>query len=91
MTMNKFTKYQMAGEVESTTAAKLLYLLLLDTADAKGEITIPQKQVGAALGMSRNTVSRNFHRLREQGLIDVVAQHDIYRGQLPNKYVVREG
>ena len=89
--MNKFTKYQMAGEVETTTAAKLLYLLLLDTADAKGEITIPQKQVGAALGISRNTVSRNFRKLKEQGLIDVVAQYNECNGQMPNRYVVHGG
>ena len=39
--MNKFTKYQLAGELETTVSGKLLYLLLLDIVDGDGKIIIP--------------------------------------------------
>jgi len=89
--MNKYTKYQMAGELDTGISAKLLYLLLLDTADAEGELIIPQKRVSEALGISRNTVSRNFRRLARTGAVQIIPTYNQYGGQMPNKYVIREG
>jgi len=89
--MNKFTKYRIAGELDTTVSGKLLYLFLLDTVDADGKIIIPQRWVSKALGLSRGTVSQNFRRLDRRGYIDVIPQFNEYGGQMPNKYVVREG
>ena len=89
--MNKYTKYRLVGELETTVSAKLLYLVLLDVIDEENKIVIPQKRISAALGLSRNTVSRNLRRLGNRGYIDVIPQFNEYGGQMPNKYIVREG
>ena len=89
--MNKYTKYRLVGELETTISGKLLYLVLLDVIDENNKIMIPQKRISEALGISRGTVSRNLRRLRNRGYIDVVPQFNEYGGQLPNKYVVRKG
>ena len=89
--MNKYTKYRLVGELDTTVSAKLLYLVLLDEIDEDNKIVIPQKRISAALGLSRNTVSRNLRKLGKRGYIDVIPQFNEYGGQMPNKYVVREG
>lgn len=89
--MNKYTKFKLVGELETTISGKLLYLILLDVIDEDNKIIIPQKRISAALGISRNTVSRNLRRLSNRGYIDVIPQFNEYGGQMPNKYVVREG
>jgi DNA-binding Lrp family transcriptional regulator len=89
--MNKYTKYQMAGELDTTVSAKLLYLMLLDTVDAEGQIILPQRRVSEALGITRGTVSRSFRRLERTGAVQIVSTYNEYGGQMPNKYYVVEG
>jgi DNA-binding MarR family transcriptional regulator len=86
--MNKFTRYHLAGELETTVSGKLLYLLLLDTVDADGKIIIPQRRIAEALGMSRSTVSRNFRKLYKRGYIDIVPQFHDDGGRAANKIYV---
>ncbi len=86
--MNKFTKYRMAGELETTVSGKLLYLLLLDIVDADEKIVLPQRRISEALGLSRCTVSRNLRRLRNRGYIDVVPQFHDDGGRAANKIIV---
>lgn len=86
--MNKFTRYRLAGELETTVSGKLLYLLLLDIVDAEGRIIIPQRRISEALGISRGTVSRNLRRLYRRGYIDIVPQYNEYGGRMPNKVIV---
>ena len=89
--MNKYTKFKLVGELETTISGKLLYLVLLDVIDEENKIVIPQKRISEALGISKNTVSKNLRRLGRRGYIDVIPQFNEYGGQMPNKYVVREG
>lgn len=86
--MNRFTKYQLAGELETTVSGKLLYLLLLDMVDEKGRITIPQKRISKALGITKGTVSRNLRSLYRRGYIDIVPQFHDDGGRAANKYIV---
>lgn len=88
VTMNKFTKYLLAGELETTVSGKLLYLMLLDIVDAEGKITIPQRRVSEALGISRSTVSNSFRRLYKRGYIDIVPQFHDDGGRAANKIIV---
>jgi len=87
--MNKFTKYRLVGELDTTVSGKLLYLFLLDTVDADGKIIIPQRRVSEALGLSRSTVSQNFRRLYRRGYIDIVPRYrDDDGSRAANKYIV---
>ena len=70
--MNKYTKFKLVGELETSISGKLLYLVLLDVIDESNKIVIPQKKISEALGISRNTVSRNLRRLGRRGYIDVI-------------------
>ena len=88
--MNKYTKFKLVGELETSISGKLLYLVLLDVIDEDNKIVIPQKRISEALGISRGTVSRNLRRLGRRGYIDVIPQFNEYGGQMPNKYVVKE-
>jgi len=88
--MNKYTKFKLVGELETSISGKLLYLILLDVINPDNEIVIPQKRISEALGISKGTVSRNLRRLSRRGYIDVIPQFNEYDGQMPNKYVVRE-
>lgn len=86
--MNRFTKYQLAGELETTVSGKLLYLLLLDTVDENGKIVIPQRRISKALGITKGTVSRNLRNLYRRGYIDIVPQFHDDGGRAANKYIV---
>lgn len=88
MSMNKFTKYRLAGELETTVSGKLLYLFLLDIVDAEGKIIIPQRRISEALGISKGTVSHNFRRLYKRGYIDIVPQFHDDGGRAANKYIL---
>ena len=89
--MNKFTKYRLAGRLDTTISAKLLYILLLDIVDDEGKIVIPQKFIGASLGISQGTVSRNMHRLQDVGAIAIEPTFNECRGRMPNRYKVLGG
>ena len=86
--MNKFTKYRLAGELETTISGKLLYLMLLDTADAKGKIAFSGRCVSEALGISQATVRRNFRRLQNGGYIDIVPRYHADGGCAANQLVI---
>ena len=89
--MNKYTKFKLVGELEASISGKLLYLVLLDIIDEDNKIVIPQKRISEALGISKGTVSRNLRRLNRRGYIDIIPTFNECGGQMPNKYVVREG
>lgn len=89
--MNKYMKFKLIGELNTTISGKLLYLILLDVMDEDNQIVIPQKRISKALGISRTTVSRNLHRLSSRGYIDIIPTFNKYGGRMPNKIVVREG
>ena len=86
--MNKFTKYRLAGELETTVSGKFLYLMLLDVVDAEGKITIPQRRISEALGISRGTVSRNFRKLYTRGYIEIIPRFHDDGGRAANQYYV---
>ena len=88
--MNRLSKYKICGEIDATSAAKLLYLILNDLANKNCEITIPQRKISDVLHISKGTVSHGLRRLRDGGYIDIQAQ---YRnddgGRVANKYIVK--
>ena len=87
--MNNLSRFRQAGELETTIAAKLLYLILQDTVDESGKVILAQKRVSEALGISRSTVGKNLRKLYRCGYIDIVPQFNEYGGRLPNRYHVR--
>ena len=87
--MNKYTKYKIIGELETTISGKLLFLLLLDVIDEDNKIVIPQKKISEALGINRNTISKNLRKLSRRGYIDIIPTFNECGGQMPNKYIVR--
>jgi len=87
--MNKYTKFKLVGELETTMSGKLLYLVLLDLIDEDDKVIIPQKKISEALGISRSAVSQILRRLSRRGYIDVIPQFNECGGQMPNKYYVR--
>ncbi len=84
--MNRFRKYRLSRELDTTATGKLLYLFLLDAVDANGKITISHRRIGETLGIKRGTVSRNLRMLHERGYIDVVPQFHEDGGRAANKY-----
>jgi DNA-binding MarR family transcriptional regulator len=88
--MNGFNKYRQCGELETTISGKLLYLMLSDIVDGEDKIIIPQKRIGEALGITRNTVSRNMHRLERIGKVRIVPTFNEYGGRMPNQYYVED-
>ena len=89
--MNKYTKFKLCAELDINTSGKLLYLILMDLIDENNMIVIPQKKIGTALGMSRDTVSRNLRKLERIGAISIVPTFNEYGGQMANQYQVWEG
>ena len=88
--MNKLTKYQICGEVNTTITGKMLYLLLYELSDPNGEVIIPQRRISDALRISKATVSRNLRRLRDGGYIRIYARyHTEGGGRAANKYQIR--
>ena len=87
--MNKYTKFSLAGELETTISGKLLYLILMDVIDEKNQVVIPQKKISKALGMSKSTVSRNLRRLEHIGVLKITPTFNEYGGQMPNQYVMK--
>ena len=87
--MNKYTKFQLVGDLQANPSGKLLYLILLDIIDEDNKIVIPQKRISRALGISRSTVSRNLRKLHRSGYIDIVPQFREDDGsRAANKYVL---
>ena len=82
------TKYRMISQIEGTISGKLLYLLLLDTVDAQNKIQLSQRRISEALGISKGTVSRNFHRLKRSGYINIVPMYHCDGGRAANQFVV---
>ena len=88
--MNKYTKFQLVGELEATITGKLLYLILLDITDEKNRIVIPQRRISEALGISKGTVSRNLRKLYFRGYIDIIPKFHDDGGRAPNEYALCE-
>jgi len=80
--------YKLAGTLQTTISGKLLYLMLLDTADTRSSANLSQRRVSEALGISQTTVRRNFQRLQREGYIDIVPQYHEDGGRAANKIIV---
>ena len=89
MPVNKLTKFKFCGEVDATITGKLLYLVLDELANKNGEIIIPHRKIADALRISKGTVSRNLHRLRDGGYIDIQAQYHSDGGRAASKYMIK--
>jgi len=87
--MKKLSKYKICGEINTTITGKLLYLVLDDLANRDGEVTIAQRKISGALGISQSTVSNNLCRLRDNGFISIRSQFNSDGGRSVNKYIVR--
>lgn len=87
--MNKMTKYKLCGEVNTSISGKLLYLILMDITDENNAVSIPQRRISESLRIAKSTVSRNMHRLRDAGYIEIVAQYNDYGGRAPNEYILK--
>ena len=83
--MNKLENYRPCADVTPVTA-KLLLLMLRDITDERNQITIPQRRIAEAIGMSKGAVSRNLHRLERAGAITIEPLYSEYGGRLPNRY-----
>jgi DNA-binding MarR family transcriptional regulator len=88
--MDKLSKFRLCGEVEGAATGKLLYLVLNGLANRNGEIVIPQRKLGGALGLSKSAVSRNLRRLEQSGAIRIAAQYHSDGGRAANKYILRK-
>jgi len=88
--MNKYTSIRQTGKLDTTVSGKLLYMALMDIADDKSEITIPQKRVGKLLGIHKSTVSKNLRRLEQIGVLQIFSTFNECGGRMPNRYVIRE-
>ena len=86
--MNKLENYRSCAEVRPVTA-KLLLLMLRDITDDHDQITIPQRRIAEAIGMSRSAVGRNLRRLEQTGAIVIEPLYSEYGGRLPNLYRLR--
>ena len=87
--MKKLSKYKICGEINTTITGKLLYLVLDDLANRDGEITIAQRKISGALGISQSTVSNNLRRLRDNGHIYIDPRYNKDGGRSVNKYTLR--
>ena len=87
--MKKLSKYKICGEINTTITGKLLYLVLDDLANRDGEITIAQRKISGALGISQSTVSNNLRRLRDNGYINIHSRFNSDGGRSTNSYVIR--
>ena len=88
--MKKLSKYKLCGEIDTTITGKLLYMLLDELANKRGEIIIPQRRISDALHISKSTVSRNLRRLHDGGYIEIYKQHHSDGGRAANKYVIKD-
>jgi biotin operon repressor len=86
--MNNLMRYRTAGGLAIPASGKLLYLVLLDVIGDRNEVIISQRRIGEILGMSRKTVGKNLHRLRDAGYIVIEETHNEYGGRMPNRYHV---
>ena len=86
---DKMIKYHFCGNIGTTVSGKLMYLILTDISNRNGEITIPQRRISEALGISKGTVNRNLRKLQNSGYIDVLPQYHSDGGRSANKYIVR--
>ena len=56
--MNKYTKFNLVGELETTMSGKLLYLVLLDLIDEDDKVIIPQKKISETAQKAPQKVAR---------------------------------
>jgi DNA-binding MarR family transcriptional regulator len=83
-------RYAAVGSVAAPATAKLLYLLLRDnTGSNNAGLTIRRNELARTLGVSPGTVTKNMHRLMEQGHIYIVPTYNSDGGRSANKYILR--
>jgi DNA-binding MarR family transcriptional regulator len=86
---DKLFKYRLCGCIPATITGKLLYLVLNEISDERGETTISQRKISEILQISKGAVRRNLHGLKRMGFIGITAQYNDYGGRAPNKYVLK--
>ena len=86
--MNKLENYRPCTAAKPATA-KLLLLILREITDDYDAITILQRRIAEAIGMSKSAVGRNLRRLERAGLIGIQATYNQCNGRMPNKYTLR--
>ena len=82
------TKYRLAGQIDTTISGKLLYIMLLDTVGHRNAVQLSQRRIAETLGISKGTVSRNFHRLKQSGYIEILPQYHDDGSRAANQFVV---
>jgi len=89
--MKKLSRFKLCGEVDTTIAGKLLYLVLDELSDDNGVVIISQRKISDALRISKRTVSRNLRLLEYSGHIDIEPQYHSDGGRAASKYIINEG
>ena len=73
--MNNMLRHILFSKFKLSAAAKLVYCFLLDAGAEQYEIALSVKRIAKTIGLSKSTVRRNLHSLREKGLIDIIPQY----------------
>lgn len=84
----RMARYVSAGSIRAPANAKLLYMLLCDSAGKDGSLTIRKKELARTLGMAPGTVSRNMRRLAWGGYIRICPTYHNDGGQSANQYIL---
>jgi len=74
--------------MRTTITGKLLYLVMDAIADEDGVVVISHRKIGNTLGISRSAVSRNLHRLEDEGAVTIMPRFNEDGGRSANKYIV---
>ena len=82
-------KYKAIGSLAVPANGKLIYSMLLDNADEKGELQISMKEISKSLRIGRKSVSNNLRRIEKTGCIRVIPRFHTDGGRAANKYIVR--
>lgn len=86
---DKLSDFKVAGNIDTTISAKILYMLLSKLADEKGTIIISQRKISKILGIHKSTVSKSLRRLERSGDIYIRSRYTKDGGRLANEYVMR--
>jgi Mn-dependent DtxR family transcriptional regulator len=87
--MQNLSNFKYLRTLDTSVSGRLLYLVLSEISGADNTVTVSQRRVSEALGVSKQTVSRNLRRLKEDGYIDIYSQYHADGGRAANKFVIK--
>jgi predicted ArsR family transcriptional regulator len=87
--MQNLSKYRLSGTMNATPSGKLLFMILMDLIDMDNTVVIPQRRISETLGLSKDTVRRNLHKLQDEGYIGIQSQYHSDGGRAANKYYIK--